>query len=202
MTPKFIVLEGIDGCGSTTQARLLAEAIPNSLLTREPSDGPVGKLIRQILTRQIERPFDWRSMGLLFAADRVDHVMNEIEPALNEGRTVISDRYDLSSLTYQLATSPDESSGKWLVTLNSKVRRPDVTVILDVDAGVAAKRRAFRGGIVELFEDDPLLQRRLVELYSRAEQLVPDDLVLHLDGNQSLEMVQRAINEMLDVKAA
>lgn len=201
MTAHFIVLEGIDGCGSTTQARLLAESIPNALLTREPSDGPVGKLIRQILTHQIKRTFDWRGMALLFAADRVDHVLNEIEPALREGRTVISDRYDLSSLTYQLATSPDEAAGEWLKTLNSTVRRPDATIVLDVDAGVAAQRRASRGGVVELFEDDPL-QQKLARLYAKAEALVPGDVIHHVDGDQPLDAVQQAVRAALRLEAA
>src|SRR5512139_742195 len=112
----FIAIEGIDGAGTTTQAKLLfdglrARGLPVHL-TREPSDGPIGVLIRQILTGRVVVPGlqgprapDWATMALLFAADRLDHVEAEIAPNLADGVTVVSDRYDYSSVAYQSVTA-------------------------------------------------------------------------------------------------
>jgi dTMP kinase len=175
---------------------MLADRHPDALLTREPSDGPIGKYIRQILTRQIRdgnlpHEFDWRSMALLFAADRADHVANEIAPALAEGRTVICDRYDLSSITYQLATSSDPGALAWIKSLNSKVRRPDLTIVINVTAEIAAQRRANRAGVRELFEQDDL-QARLAKLYARAHELLPDP-TCYVNGTSSLEETHRQV---------
>src|SRR6185369_8913434 len=104
----FVVLEGIDGSGTTTQlGRLQAYLERRGRAvhpTREPSTGPVGRLLREILLGQHRlpggEPADGLAMALLFAADRRDHVRREIEPALGAGRDVVSDRYLLSSLAY------------------------------------------------------------------------------------------------------
>src|SRR5690348_3104187 len=91
---SFIVLEGIDGCGSTTQAKLLTEALRargrTVVATAEPSSGAIGKLIRQALSGQDPAiAFDWATMALLFAADRVHHVQEVIAPALAAGHDVV-----------------------------------------------------------------------------------------------------------------
>src|SRR3954452_22746878 len=120
--------------------------------TCEPSAGPVGTMIRQILSHRTVVPGQgspgWATMALLFAADRLDHLEAEVLPRLREGTMVISDRYDLSSLAYQSATAPagggagriDDVVG-WIRELNRSARRPDLTLVLDVTADVAATRR-------------------------------------------------------------
>jgi dTMP kinase len=194
---RFIVLEGIDGAGTTTQGEALVEGFARAGLrahfTHEPSRHPVGRLLRQLLvgTPGIER-LDWDGMALLFAADRLQHVKCEVEPALAAGVAVVCDRYDLSSLAYQSATAPDaERVLPWLRALNQRARRPDVTLVFDVDPAQAEERRARRGGPPELFERRDL-QRRLAGLYTSAEQLVPGDRLEHVDANGSVEEV--AIN--------
>ncbi len=109
--PLFIVIEGIDGSGSSTQTKMLYEALTNLnhkvKLTHEPSDGPIGVMIRQIFKGRIKvckdpHLFDLQ-MGYLFAADRHDHLHNETDGViklLNDGNTVISSRYYFSSLAY------------------------------------------------------------------------------------------------------
>src|SRR5579864_7294663 len=105
----FIVLEGLDGAGTTTQLVRLAERLRRAgervVATAEPTDGPIGALIRQALRRRLVhrdgRALTDESLALLFAADRVDHVAGEIEPALARGQHVLCDRYVLSSLAYQ-----------------------------------------------------------------------------------------------------
>jgi dTMP kinase len=192
---KFIVLEGIDGSGTTTQGNLLVTALERAgiraIFTHEPSKGPFGLCLRQLLSGAAEDPScAWDCMALLFAADRLDHVAREIEPALASGITVICDRYDLSSLAYQSATSPaGEGALPWLRALNARALRPDLTLVLDLDADLAERRRALRGGPTELYETREL-QRRLADIYAAAERLVPEDSVAHVRAEGRVEEVQ------------
>jgi dTMP kinase len=143
--PMFIVLEGIDGSGTTTQLNRLAERLRpqgrSVVATREPSPGPIGLLLRDLLRGTHANPdgssLDERAMALLFAADRRDHLTREIEPALAGGFDVVSDRYLPSSLAYQ-AVAADRA---WVEQLANGVREPDLTLLLDVEIGVAARRR-------------------------------------------------------------
>lgn len=200
---RFIVLEGIDGAGTTTQGQTLAATFERhghpARFTHEPSALPIGQLLRQFLVGNAgaARP-DWDGMALLFAADRLDHVAREIEPWLAAGITVVCDRYDLSTLAYQSATAGDEQAAlPWLRAINQRARRPDVTLVLDVDAGVAEARRALRGGEPELFERREL-QRRLASIYAEAEQLATGDLLLHIDANGTLAEVEARVLAALE----
>ncbi|MEN9578192.1 MAG: hypothetical protein RJA70_1201 [Pseudomonadota bacterium] len=202
---RFIVLEGIDGSGTTTQARLLHERLQRAgrLRTRatcEPTTGPIGALIRHALQRRMvvnaeggARAPDWKTMALLFAADRMDHNDALILPALARGEIVVSDRYSLSSLAYQSLTSDDPIGAlPWLSAINSRAVRPDLTLVLDIDAALATKRRLARAGEPEIFEVDAL-QARLAERYLRAESLCPGDVIVHLDAAQSVEALSAQI---------
>src|SRR5580700_7954803 len=110
---RFVVLEGIDGSGTTTHVARLADRLrarkQTVRTTREPSDGPIGTLVRQVLTGRIVVPGgrapNWTTMALLFAADRMDHIEAEIDPWLASGGVILSDRYDASSLAYQSVSS-------------------------------------------------------------------------------------------------
>lgn len=192
---RFIVLEGTDGSGTTTQTvRLvewLAQAGIAAIATREPSIGPVGQLLRCAIEKRLtsasgeHRDLDWTTLALLFAADRLDHVKEEIEPALESGAWVISDRYALSSLIYQSATAPEpEAALGWVRELNTRALRPDLVLVLDVDADTAERRRAARGGPEELFERRAL-QAKLAVAYSAAERYTPSDTLIHIDGSKS-----------------
>jgi len=134
----------------------------------------------------------------LFAADRVDHVSREIAPALERGQVVLSDRYDLSSIIYQSATSPlGRDAVDWLRTINSHAVRPDLTIVLRIDADVAAARRRARGGSAELYERDEL-QRRLAALYLEAETLMPGERLTFVDAEGSQEEVTSAVIARID----
>ena len=202
-TGAFVVVEGIDGSGSTSAVAEIAahfRAEGRTVhATCEPSGGPFGLTIRQILSHRYEVPhrpspsFGWATMALLFAADRLDHLEAEVLPHLQAGELVLSDRYDLSSLAYQSATAEPGTSGSgdpvaWIRELNRQARRPDLTLVLDVDPDVAAERRRNRGGPAELYEKLEL-QRRLAALYAQAERLVPGDRLVHIDANQPLPLV-------------
>lgn len=204
----FVVFEGIDGAGTTTQCERYAARLRARKrlvhITREPSIGPVGSMIRLALTHRLALPTTHQAqvMALLFAADRLDHVASEVNPHLRDGYVVLSDRYDLSSLAYQSTTaseSDEESAGAvcWIRELNRHARRPDVTLVLNVSPDVAAARRRARGGAAELF-DDAEVQARLAKAYQRADALVPGDRVVHLDGDASADAVEAAIAAVLD----
>ena len=202
----FVVVEGIDGCGSTTHAKLLAKAIksrgPEVVLTCEPSTGPIGSLIRQVLQRRLfvadatgPRNFAWSTMALLFAADRMDHLDSIVAPALRAGQVVVSDRYDLSSLAYQSVTAHNGAESiPWIRELNAQALRPDLTVVIDVPAEVAEERRHARGGVEEMFEAREI-QARLAAVYARGEELVPNDRVLHVPGVGEVQDVAARIFE-------
>jgi dTMP kinase len=194
---RFIVLEGIDGSGTTTQAQLLVRALSGSGIparfTHEPSTGRIGRLLRQMLAGEESVAPTWDGMALLFAADRLDHVASEIAPALSAGITVICDRYDLSSLAYQSATAPTaEAVVPWLRSINQRALRPDLTLILDVDPERAELRRRERGEPAELFEQRDL-QRRLAGLYATAELLLPEDRLVHVHADGGIEEVQKEL---------
>jgi len=204
----FIVLEGVDGAGTTTHTKTLATSLGARGLpihtTREPSDGPIGVMIRQILTGRLvvpglhgPRPPTWKTMALLFAADRADHVEAEIEPNLRDGVTVISDRYYHSSIAYQSATAPEGADrageiAKWVREINRYARKPDLTIVLDIPPEVAATRRAERGKGQEIY-DDFELQRELSRFYREIDGFFPDERIVHVDSNASREEVAEQI---------
>ena len=147
---RFIVLEGIDGSGITTHSKLLhgwlEKTGQRAVLTKEPSDRPLGACIRRALGHQLS--FDPRTLALLFAADRSDHLHSVIEPALAGGAHVVCDRYYLSSYAYQ---SLDQDL-EWIMQMNRECRRPDVTLLLDVPVSVSLPRIKQRPPTWELIE--------------------------------------------------
>jgi dTMP kinase len=202
----FVVFEGIDGSGTTTQIHRYAAHLKAQKrmvhVTREPSGGPVGTMLRLALSHRLVLPstFEAQTMALLFAADRLDHLAAEVDPLLRDGAVVLSDRYDLSSLAYQSASAHGSDPGEtiaWIRTLNRHARRPDVTVVLDVSPEVAENRRRVRGGSAELYDDEGL-QARLARAYSQAESLVPGDRVVHIDGNAGIDEVEDAVRRALE----
>lgn len=195
----FIVLEGIDGSGTTTQldrvVRHLASRGRPALATREPSVGPIGRLLRELLRGEHRHadgsPVDGRAMALLFASDRRDHLAREIEPALAAGTDVVSDRYLLSSLAYQAV----EADRRWVRQLSEGVRQPDVTILLDVPVAVAAERRRRAGRSVERYEDDVILER-VASVYRELARSEPRVEVV--DGTLEPDGVTHAITEAVD----
>ncbi len=203
----FVVLEGVDGSGTTTQAALLGEALTRLgravEVTREPTDGPVGRLLRAALTKTLADEdgrliaLDPKAMALLFASDRVDHTARCVGPRMGQGAIVISDRYVLSSLLYQSETAAEgRAILPWLAGINGQVPHPALTIVLDVSAEVAAARRRARGGPEELFERAEL-QRRLVQGYARAEEYLPGQRVVHVDGERDRDAVALELLELV-----
>jgi dTMP kinase len=150
----FIVIEGTDGSGVSTQAERLEARLRDGgrevYLTKEPTDGPAGAMIRLALAKRLVHSTDIEgfesiephTLGLLFAADRMDHLYTDIVPKLKMGLTVISDRYYLSSYAFQgLDMDVD-----WLEKINAYCLRPDLTIFLNVDSAICYKRMQRRRG--------------------------------------------------------
>ncbi|NJD99113.1 dTMP kinase [Thermococcus sp. LS1] len=176
----FIVIEGIDGAGKSTQARLLAEWFKKKgydvVLTKEPTDTAFGKLIRRlVLTGGKEGIIDGARISheaeaLLFAADRAEHVHKLIKPSLKTGKIVISDRYFYSSLAYQWARGLDL---EWLIDLNRFAVRPDLVILLDLPVKESMKRINGRSIKTE-FDKIAELQKKVRENYLKLAERFPE----------------------------
>ncbi len=166
---RFIVVEGADGVGSTTQLNLLVEGLRLAgrtvHQTAEPSKGPIGQLIRQVLSGERPRTQIHKELALLFAADRLDHIGREVEPQLAAGVDVVSDRYTLSSLVYQSLDLPFD----WVRELNRYAPPADVTVLISLPLEIAWQRLEARlkdGEVREVF-DIKTTQTRIHAEYER-----------------------------------
>jgi len=134
----FIVLEGIDGCGKSTQAKLLYNWLKKKhdvILTKEPTESKIGKFIREILSGSIS--VDPKTLALLFTADRYEHLENEVIPALNSKKIVVCERYYFSTIAYQAAQGLER---EWLENLNKFALKPDIALFIDVLPEIAVKR--------------------------------------------------------------
>ena len=208
---QFIVLEGIDGSGTTTTAALLAKrfAAANlpALVTAEPSAGPVGVVIRQVLSGRLVLQSkqglvspSWKSMALLFAADRQDHIEAEISPNLEDGVNVLCDRYVYSSVIYQSISSEDLDAASWIKQINRHAVRPDLVLYCKVAPDEAHRRRVGRDRRTEIF-DDPDFQRRLSDAYDGLPEMFPDTRVAVIDCNRSQEdVVEQCWHEILRLR--
>ncbi|MBI5497585.1 MAG: dTMP kinase [Deltaproteobacteria bacterium] len=193
MAGFFLVLEGIDGSGTTTQAARLAARFTAAgarvVQTCEPSRGPIGTHVRQLLRDGATgTPTDPGALALLFAADRLDHLAREVEPALAAGAVVICDRYVLSSLAYQGAFLDVD----FVERINARARRADLTVFVDVDVPTAAARRAARGLPADQYEVDEL-QARVRRNYAAFAARPALGDVRTVDGNGGMDDVERTI---------
>lgn len=178
---RFIVLEGVDGSGTTLQSNALTAWLESQghtvVRTHEPSKGAIGRTIREALRTDAE-PMDRRALALLFAADRLHHVQTVIEPALARREVVVCDRYLMSSWAYQAL----DCELNWVRAINHHAPWPDVTLFLDVPADVALARVRSRDGATpkEIFETDAQ-QQKVAAIY---QQLLEEGLqeVQRIDG--------------------
>lgn len=186
----FIVFEGIDGAGTTTQARLLAESLEQTgcsvSLTAEPTDKAIGRFIREILSGQSKIP--QRALQMLFFADRIQHLEEDILPALQKGKIVISDRYYLSTLAY--ARLADKSS--LFADIAKHFPEPDLTIFLDLPVTAAMQRIETRAHQKEIFEKAEFLERIAIA-YRESLRQVANEKKLVLDGTKSKATLAEAI---------
>jgi dTMP kinase len=198
---KFVVLEGLDGAGTTTQARLLGDRLRKEgrkvHVTAEPSGGPVGALLRQVLTRRIgggaagQGSFSAAALALLFAADRLDHFEVDIAPKLVDGVDVVCDRFTMSSLAYQGAHLRDMG---WVATINRAAAGTSLVVFLRVRPEVALRRRQAASIDPEIFEVDAF-QREVARSYEGAIRRLrrAGETIVEVDGEAPVEAVSAAV---------
>jgi dTMP kinase len=196
MAAPFIVFEGLDGAGTTTQAHRLVDALARlgrrAHFTREPSDGPIGTMIRQALGGRLSLPGGQRlapdTLALLFAADRTDHLAAEIDRLCAAGVTVVCDRYLLSSVAYQ----GQELDPAFVRSANVRARAPDLTLFVRVSPETALQRRSGRHLGDELYEK-LTTQRRVAAAYDQAAaEFSESHRVKIIDGERTIDEVADA----------
>lgn len=186
----FIVLDGIDGSGTTTHSKLLYGFLESKgfkvHLTKEPSNSEIGQLIRKNLQNQDIPP---TTDALMFAADRDFHYRMEIKDYLSKEFIVISDRYVESSIVYQSIQS-EEISIEWLKLINKFAGKADLTIILDIDPKISLARKSTT---IEKFENDSFLNK-VRELYLvRAKE----EGYFIINTNEIIEFAQQKIQEIV-----
>ena len=200
MRGTFIVIEGLDGSGGTTQCRMLGRWLSEQgakevVQTAEPTDLPVGAFIRRALRRSTEEGrLGDEVLPYLFAADRQDHLDRRVGPALARGATVISDRYLHSSLAYQSLALDFEQ----VAALNAGFRIPDLTLMLDLAPEACLERIAQRGGELERFETMERL-KAIEAAYESVEAwcLSRGERFERIDASGSPEAIHRLVQARL-----
>jgi dTMP kinase len=192
---KFIVLEGLDGSGQSTQVGLLREFLiareHKVLTTKEPTiDSEAGRKIKEALEKKIK--IDPAELQKLFAQDRKEHLEKTIIPALKGGEFVVSDRYFFSTFAYGASDGLDLD---WLIKINNDFLLPDMIFILKVRPEVCIKRIENRGTEKTLFEKEQKLAR-VWETYEILPQRFENSIII--DGEKTIEEVFENIKEIIN----
>lgn len=195
---KFIVFEGIDGSGISTQTARLRSFLESNkikaILAKEPSEGPVGTLIRQVLSGRMHGVDDG-CLALLFAADRIDHNRNKIIPALANGDFVICDRYLWSSYAYQGM----KNDAAWIQEINRHAYKPDLTIFIRVRPETSLKRITGSRFQTEIFEKLDILQQVLdnyIKLFHQWKD--SGEMVVEIDGEQEPDVIEKEIRSVIE----
>ncbi|MEM1565382.1 MAG: dTMP kinase [Candidatus Bathyarchaeia archaeon] len=179
-------VEGLDGCGKTTQTKILVRELKKmgyeAIYTAEPSHGKIGRFIKRYCLHGGKRVSSIVE-ALLFAADRYEHVENEVVPALKMGKIVVSDRYVYSSLAYQGAAG---LSLDWIRKINQHALTPDLAIYIDVEPEIVVKRLKPKKSVMENLET----QRKVREVYMH---FVESGELVRVNGNKPIEEVAKEI---------
>ncbi|HMG36234.1 MAG TPA: dTMP kinase [Blastocatellia bacterium] len=207
MTGLFITMEGIDGCGKSTQMKLLAEAFlargVEPLVTREPGGTPLGEAVRKLLTSELSLNIAPPAELFLIAGARAQHVAEVIRPALEQGRIVISDRYTDSTVAFQ-------GHGRGLdLELISRVNdlatgglRPHLTLVIDLEPQLARQRLNARpvGGLLGALDDEELeFHERVRQAYFGLAAADPDRVRI-IDASGGVEDTHRLVMSVVEKK--
>lgn len=192
----FIVFEGLDGSGQSTQAEMLKTYLENKkgkkvFLTKEPSRNVLGKLAKSTLKGRHKMPL--LALEFLFVADRALHLKEEIEPALKKGEIVLCDRYFFSTIAF----GGLDADKKFLKEINSKFRVPDIIFLLDCPPEVCLGRLAKREGTgkLELFEKKEKMEKVRQNYLALSKEYKSFNVI---DGNRPKEEVFKEIKKIVD----
>ncbi len=192
----FIVFEGTDGSGTSTQAKLLAQHLTSKGLkvfsTAEPTENFLGKTLREVLQKKKE--LSPKAFQLLFFADREQHLQNEILPALARGEIVICERYNWSSLAYGQAEGVDQ---KFLENLAESFVEPDYTFFMNIPAEKSMERVETRGADIEHFEKTEILSTVRSVMQGLAEGCKFTKRASVLDATETPEQIFARIDMVL-----
>ncbi|WP_457554143.1 dTMP kinase [Desulfobacula sp.] len=195
----MIVFEGIDGSGKSTQIKRISRRLEISgykvYPTFEPTDGPIGSLIRQMLSGKVAT--DQRTIASLFAADRTDHLVNKengIRHKVDKGQIVLCDRYYFSSYAYHA----QYIDMKWVIhanSLNADILRPDVTIFIDVDPDICFERIKSNRSNFDMYEKIDIMKKVRANYFKAFDTLKDLEKVVIINGNSSMEKVEDAISK-------
>lgn len=194
---KFIVLEGIDGSGKSSQLKRLAERFDKEGIlyysTFEPTKNAIGSVLRSILTGQLKA--DEKTIAALFLADRMDHIQNEnygMLKYLEKGYHVICDRYYFSSFAYHCPEAPMD----WVIAMNqecAKLLKPDLNIYIEMEPKDSLTRILARNEALEKYETLEkleLIRNNYLEAFSK---LNTQEKIVKIDGNNNIETVGNLI---------
>jgi dTMP kinase len=198
---RFVVFEGIDGSGKSTQIQQIHHQLEKSKYpvtsTFEPTDGPIGSLIRQMLAGKVE--VDQRTIASLFAADRTDHLVNRekgVRAMVDQGRVVLCDRYYFSSYAYHALYMKMD----WVIqanALNAEILRPDATIFIDVDPQTCLKRILATRDSLDMYEKIDILKQVRDNYFLAFDRLGNEEKVIIIDGNDNQSRVAEKIWEQI-----
>ncbi|OGG42103.1 dTMP kinase [Candidatus Jorgensenbacteria bacterium RIFCSPLOWO2_01_FULL_45_25b] len=191
---SFFVFEGIDGSGKTTQANMLAEYLRQKgvevLLTKEPTkETPESEKIRKVLRKELM--ISTKELQILFAEDRRAHLKNSVIPALESGKTVISDRYVFSSLAYGL----QECEKQFLIQINENFILPTKTFMIDVSPAWGMEKMEKRGEKKEFFEEKEKLEKIRKEYNLLAKEFESIEII---NGERPIQEIHQEIINILN----
>ncbi len=201
---KFITFEGCDGCGKSTQLKLLSEYLAKEnvphIFTREPGGGKISEAIREILLNGKNAEMTDESEALLYAAARMQHLADRVEPALAEGKLVVCDRYVDSSLAYQAYARG--LGVEFISQINAqalKKYRPDVTIFIDLTPEAAFKRKQGADENDRLEQAGMAFHERVYAGYKTLAAQEPDRIV-SVDGNKTPQDIFADVLQILHKK--
>jgi dTMP kinase len=193
----FIAFEGIDGSGKSTQVKRLAQRLESEgqkvYTTCEPTEGPIGRMIREIFNHRMEG--DQRTIAALFVADRLEHLLNKhngIVKMMEDGYTVITDRYYFSSYAYHSV----HMNMDWVIEANklsAETLRPDLNIYIDISPEVSMSRIKKERNSVEMYEtleNQKLVYAKYAEAFEKQKTF---EKILKVLGDQSVEKISDEI---------
>ncbi len=203
MKNRFIVVEGLDGSGKSTQIKMLKEYLESKgekvYMTAEPSEGRIGKTLREMLSEDI--PTDMYFQAGMFLADRIDHCTNPengIKKMLEEGYTVISDRYYYSTFAYQ----GTKSDMDYIMKINldcPAILRPDVCIFLDLNPEICKGRIDTNRGKTEMYEKNIEVMKSIRKNFLDVLDSLKDrENIKIINAEGSIEDIQKAIREAVE----